>query len=419
MKIAIIVQRFGREILGGAERHAALVASLLARHHEVEVLTSAAADYRTWAPVLPPGPAREDGLVVRRFVVERGREPFWPALHDLLLDGVAAEDFAGLAPADREAFERRVRAWPEALQEAYLRAQGPHCPTLHDHLRTTRYDRHLFFTYLYPTTLDGLDAIAPARARVVPTFHDEPTALLPIVGRRLARTRLLCSTQAEVALLSRLHPAPQFDARVLGYGVALPEDRPAADPCDSPYLLFAGRIDPQKGIAELLHWYAALRSVAVPAPRLVLAGEVLMDLPRMPGLETPGVVSEERKLELMRGALALVHASPFESLGIVLLEAAACRTPLIVNATCAAMVEICQEGHCGIPVRDAAEAVAAVQALAADVALRNKLGAAGRAFVTDRFSLAAYEQRLLEEFPRRDGASSVVSAGNRRSDPFF
>ena len=399
MRLAIVVQRYGGDILGGAEAYAERVAQLLGRHHQVEVLTSTAKDYRSWSSVLPAGCDEEAGVRIRRFQVVRGRAAWWPLLHELLLGGMPAEAFARLSPLERKKFEERVRAWPDALQNAFLQGQGPHCPDLYEHLRVTPYDAHLFFTYLYPTTHDALAAIHPARAYIVPTFHDEPPALLPIVGRRLARARLLCSTQSEIALLKRLHPGVTFDARHLGYGIDLPEDRPDARPLEPPYLLFAGRIDPQKGIKELLEWYALLRQNLSSAPRLVLAGEVLIDLPQMPGVEAVGYVSAERKISLMRGALAFVHPSNFESLGIVLLEAAACRTPLLVNAACEPMVEICLEGRCGFPVRDGAELVVAVRRLVEDRALRTELGAAGRLWVEREFSLRRYEERLLEEFP--------------------
>ena len=54
MKIAIVVQRYGADINGGAELHARYVAEHLARHAEVEVLTTCAQDYVTWANVFPP-----------------------------------------------------------------------------------------------------------------------------------------------------------------------------------------------------------------------------------------------------------------------------------------------------------------------------------------------------------------------------
>jgi glycosyltransferase involved in cell wall biosynthesis len=120
-------------------------------------------------------------------------------------------------------------------------------------------------------------------------------------------------------------------------------------------------------------------------------------------VEARGFVDDGEKLHLMRRALALVHPSPYESLGIVLLEAMACRTPVIVNAASEVLVEHCRESHAGLWAADAAQFVATVRRLAADSTLRRELGACGRSYVEREYSLASYENRLLAEFPAAEG----------------
>jgi glycosyltransferase involved in cell wall biosynthesis len=111
-----------------------------------------------------------------------------------------------------------------------------------------------------------------------------------------------------------------------------------------------------------------------------------------------GFVDEAEKDRLMREALALVHLSPYESLGIVLLEAMARETPILVNGASEVMVEHCRRGG-GVWVRDAAGFVAAVRRLLADPELVRRLGRAGRVYVEEEYGLPAYERRLLEVFP--------------------
>ena len=61
-KIAVVVQRYGLEINGGAEYHARLIAKRLSRYHAVEVLTTNAVDYVTWAPYYTQGSEVNQGL---------------------------------------------------------------------------------------------------------------------------------------------------------------------------------------------------------------------------------------------------------------------------------------------------------------------------------------------------------------------
>ena len=55
VKLAIVVQRYGADINGGAELHARYIAEHLSRHADVEVLTTCARDYVTWRDEYPAG----------------------------------------------------------------------------------------------------------------------------------------------------------------------------------------------------------------------------------------------------------------------------------------------------------------------------------------------------------------------------
>lgn len=398
MRIAVVVQRYGAGILGGAETYSAVLAGILARSHDVEVLTTTAREYVTWRNELPAGESEESGVRIRRFPVARGREAAWGVLNRLLHDGFDSSEFALLPPDVRAAHARRLRAWPDALQEAFIRGQGPHAPALHEHLRASAYDRVLFVTYLYPTTYDGLAAVAPGRALVVPTLHDEPPAYLPVFGRRLAGARLLGLTDTEIALMRELYPGQELRGERIGYGIEVPADSVSRRPGDSEFLLYAGRIDVQKGVVQLLRWYRALRASVPRPPRLVLIGQVAMPVGAQEGVEVRGFVDDGEKLRLMRDALALVHLSPYESLGIVALEAMAMRTPVLVHADCAVMVEHCRRSGAGLWLRDACELAVAVERLR-DPFLRATMGECGRRYVERDFSLDAFERRLCELLP--------------------
>ena len=84
MKLAVVVQRYGQAINGGAELHARYIAEHLARHAEVEVLTTCSADYVTWRNELPAGVEQVNGLAYQSAgvlvpSVELATAPFWSA----------------------------------------------------------------------------------------------------------------------------------------------------------------------------------------------------------------------------------------------------------------------------------------------------------------------------------------------------
>src|SRR3954462_6683126 len=73
MKIAVVVQRYGADINGGAELHARYVAEHLARHADVRVLTTCARDYVSWRNEMAPGEDSVNGIPVERYRVRHER----------------------------------------------------------------------------------------------------------------------------------------------------------------------------------------------------------------------------------------------------------------------------------------------------------------------------------------------------------
>ncbi|HYX90767.1 MAG TPA: glycosyltransferase, partial [Myxococcaceae bacterium] len=252
--LALVVQRFGEEVSGGAEKHALDLARKLETFADVTVLTTCATDHLSWENVLPAGEDRDGGIRIRRFRVASARR---------------------MSAFNRLSRARFGIALDRMHEEHWIAAQGPVVPELFRHLAEegARYDAFLFFTYLYAPTVWGLPLVAD-RSLLVPTAHDEPPLAFHAYADAFERPRaLLCNTPEEEALIRRRF-VRHARTRVVGVGVdALPGDpaRFAAKfRLERPYLFYVGRIEPGKGIGELVQHYRALRRERADPPDLVL-----------------------------------------------------------------------------------------------------------------------------------------------------
>jgi glycosyltransferase involved in cell wall biosynthesis len=396
LRLLVVVQRYGPEVRGGAEHAAREVAERLAqRGHAVEVLTTTARSYVDWSGDRSPGTEELHGVTVHRLRVDPLRDTdLFARLHHRL--GQAA------APVD-------IR-----LQQQWLRAQGPCVPDLPGWLdaEAGRFDVAIFFTYLYATSTDGLPVTARHTATaLVPCAHDEPPLWLPAFDRiaHLADTMLFLTP--EEARLVRRRFRLRGPHHIVGLGTELAAEAvPVAPDLGTdghPYLLYVGRIDPSKGTSWLVQSFAALKA-ARPSPlRLVLLGE-----PVLPPAEHPDVIvvtgaDDATRDAALRGAVALVHPSPYESFGMVVTEAWAAGTPVIAFGGNEVLRGHIERSGGGILVHDAAELGAAAQLLTDDRALRDELGSAGRRHAEQRYAwptvIAAWERALQRTAAARPG----------------
>lgn len=175
------------------------------------------------------------------------------------------------------------------------------------------------------------------------------------------------------------------------------------------YLLFIGRISPEKGPDRAIR--VALRA-GVP---LKIAAKVdAVDRPYFetvirpllddPGIEFLGEVDERRKPELIGEALALLFPIDWpEPFGLVMIEALACGTPVIARSR-GSVPEILRHGRTAWLCESEDDMVAAVQRAAEldRAACRREFECRFTASVMARNYLAVYERVLRE----RRGAES-------------
>jgi glycosyltransferase involved in cell wall biosynthesis len=377
LKVLVVVQRYGEEVIGGAESHARLVAERLAARAEVEVATTTALDYWTWAPHYAPGITRFNDVAVRRFPVRDGRA------------------------ADFKRIEQHVLFERHTLddEQRFIRAQGPWAPELLEflHAEGDRYHAVLFYGYLYAPSVLGLP-IVPERAILVSTAHDElPLRLAPYRALFHLPRAIGFLTPEERDLVHRVFKNEDVPDEVLGIALEEPPDHdPAAlrarHRFAGPLVAYLGQVTPAKGCDELFrHWSAWRDRPGAPDATLVLAGEVRMPIPERRDLVALGRVSEEEKFALLSTADALVLPSHLESLGIVLLEAWQVGTPVLVPAWNAVTAGQVARTGAGLTYRDAASFGEAIESLLRE---RRSRGAAGREHVARECTPEAFDARL-------------------------
>jgi glycosyltransferase involved in cell wall biosynthesis len=378
-KVGLVVQRYG-EVSGGAELHARMVAERLSPHWDLTVLTTCSRDHLAWDNDFPEGLERDGPIAVRRFASRRGREMG-------RFNALSRERFG--RPNDR------------LHEEHWVAEQGPVPPGLFRHLAEQghRYDGFVFFTYLYAPTVCGLPLVAE-RSLLVPTAHDEPPFAFGVYADVFERPKaLLCNTPEEAALIRRRFPGCAR-TRVVGVGI---DEKPADAEAfrqrhgiERPYLLYVGRLEPGKGIPELLAHYRRLRGELSDPPDLVLAGTAAMKLAGA-GVRALGRISEEDKEGALAGALGVVVPSRYESLSLLTLEAWAQGTPVLVNGESEVLVGQVRRSGAGASYRSAEEFTRGVEALGRE---RARLSKRGRAFA-QRHSWERVVSVYLEEMERR------------------
>ncbi len=377
-RIAVVVQRYGETIVGGAEAHARLIATRLAERHDVTVLTSCSQDHLVWDNQLPEGTFRDGDVTVRRFRVARPRH---------------------MRAFNRFSKERFGRAQSLVAEEHWLAEQGPVPPGLFDALASEAFDAVAFFTYLYAPTVWGLPLVKD-RALLVPTVHDEPPLAFHVFEDALTTPRrLLCNTPEELALIRSRFPnaAP---ADVVGVGVeapsdVLPERFRRRYELPERYLLYVGRMEPGKGVPELVAFHQALVRQFHDAPALVLVGSGPYR-PKGKGVYAVGRVDEADKWDALGGALACVVPSKLESLSLVTLEAFAVGTPVLGHAQSPVVAGQLRRSGAGVTYVDAKGFALAVQRVGQE---RAALGEQGRRFVAGQGwarVMAAWERAIAE-----------------------
>jgi glycosyltransferase involved in cell wall biosynthesis len=381
VKLAIVVQRYGLDINGGAELHARYIAELLKSHAEVRVLTTCARDYVTWRNELAPGEDLVNDVPVERFEVSRER---------------SVEEFGRLST--------RVFDGEHSLDDEleWLDSEGPVSPRLLERLTRSanEFDFVLLFSARYHTAYHGARATAD-RAVLVPTAEREASLGLQLFQPVFRGVRAIMYNSFEerraINALAGNHAVPGV---VVGIGSRIPTTASATRARErwnlqDPFVLYVGRIDVNKGCGEMFAYFTAYLAASGRDVDLVLVGHAVMTVPEHPRIRRLGFVSDAEKFDLLAAAELLVMPSYFESLSMVALEAWALGRPVLANARCEVLVGQCLRSNAGLYYGDAEEFGAALDLLLDDRHVADSLGQNGRDFYARHYDWPVIEGKYL------------------------
>jgi len=362
MKLACVIHRFGADIAGGSEGHCRQIAEHLASSHNVTIVTTTAHDHVTWANHYPAGESRLGPLRIVRFPVERRRD-----LHRFR--DISDQVFTNRASAEEE--------------EQWFRENGPYAPALLEYLKQqgTQFDLVLFWSFRYYHAYFGLPLVAD-RAVLVPTAEEDPVIHLDALDRYFALPRgCLFLTPEEETLVGERVPR-STPRQIVGCGLDEPRAAEAGRVADlEPYILYLGRIDPNKGCDQLIRYFTRWAAAGEQRVNLVLAGPENMPIPDHPQIRRLGFVAADVRDALLQRARVLMMPSPYESLSMVVLEAWNYGTPALVNARCAVLKGQVLRADGGLYYQGAMEFAGALAYLLSHADAAARLGMQGRAYV--------------------------------------
>lgn len=331
-KIALIVQRCGKDIIGGSESFTLNLASKLSSYFDIEILTTCARDYTTWKNYYPEGSTHENGVLIRRFRNDYERDP---------------KEFNSLSSrlATHSTYEDEL---------LWMKMQGPYSSMLINFLKENKnnYDLFVFNTHLYASTFFGLPEVSK-KSVLIPHSDADWSLRLSIFDKiySLSKT-IICQTEEERMILIKRFENIREKSQVINQGVIGPIEIPPnfhfKQKIDFPYVMYLGRIDESKGSKELIEYFSRFKRENPSDLKLILVGPKNLEFSPSTDILYYGIVDNIEKSFLLRHMMAFFMPSKHESFSIATIEAWLCKKPVIGTAKSPVVKGHCEKSNGGL-----------------------------------------------------------------------
>ena len=395
MKLAVVVQRYGPVVHGGAERHARYLAEHLVQHADVDVLTTCASNGDTWANEFAAGSETINGVQVRRFRVSP------PA------------SGSTLAKLSERVFTQ-THSIADELQ--WLDATTPSSGSLLRFLRknSAAYDFCLFVGYRCGLTYYGAHAVG-SRAILVPRADSDPAIGARIFADLFRGARaILFDSPEERSLVHAVCAAQDVPNAVIGAGADVAHSPQPGRfrhkrNIRAPFAIYVGRLD-DRSCGDLLPLFDRYSRERGSRLSLVLVGDGPLPLPKHPKIKHVGVLDDAEKFDAMAAAEVVIVPSQYQNFSRTAVEAWGLGKPVLANGASRALSGQCTRSNGGLCYRGVDEFVGMLQAIEQNRWLSASLGRNGRQYARDHFDWRVVGRKyhdMLVELQKRPASTEM------------
>jgi glycosyltransferase involved in cell wall biosynthesis len=238
----------------------------------------------------------------------------------------------------------------------------------------------------------------------VPTAERDPAIGLAMFGPVFRGVRGIMYNSYEERAMIR---AATHNERVPGVVVGVGSDVPArTDPARfrrrhkiaGPFAIYIGRIDANKGCAELFDYFQRYATTFPRGLDLVLVGKAVMPVPTHHRIHHLGYLSDDDKFDALSAADLLIMPSYFESLSMVALEAWALGRPVLANGRCDVLKGQCIRSNAGLYYESYEEFAETLYSLESNGPLHARLGRNGRDYFARHYAWPVIEKKYFDMF---------------------